>query len=169
MVKEKLKPETDTGSETGVDTGANIDARSSSTTRSFHFIAEIIIGPLTLIFAQYHSSDWLATLPLKTMVKVTLTQLPEVNVPLIDNLTQPFNEMYYMWIQDRTEQNNTMTPGLTCKDIRELNSSLSDSLVPKDKVKQIEDSDILIPTRFHFAMKVKIRTTSKHTFWITFS
>lgn len=155
VVKEKFKPETDTGSETGADTGANIDAGSGSTTGSFHFIAEIVIGPLALIFAQYHSSDWLATVPSKRMVKVTLTHLPEVEVPPIGNLTQSFDEMYYMWIQDATEQNKTKTPGLTRKDIRELNSSLSDSLVPKDKVKQIDDSDVLIPAGSHLAMNIK--------------
>lgn len=54
------------------------------------------------------------------MVKVALTSLPDVDVPLVGNLTQPFDEMYYMWVQDTTGQNKTKTPGLTRKEIQEI-------------------------------------------------
>ncbi|MCJ1345798.1 hypothetical protein MMC31_004007, partial [Peltigera leucophlebia] len=154
VLKEKPKPKTDEGSGNGADTGTSADTGTGSTTGSFYFIAEVAIGPLTLTFAQYHSTDWSATVPPKRMVKVTLTKFPEVDVPLIGNLTQPFDEMYYMWIQDATGQNKSKTPGLTRKDIRELNASLSDKLVPKDKFKQKVDSDVLMLAGSHFAMNI---------------
>lgn len=143
----KKKPEIGTDSGTGADTGA--------TAGSFYFIAEIAIGPLALTFAQYHSSDWPVTVPSKKMVKITLTSFPAVDVPLVGNLTQPFDEMYYLWIQDATGQNKTNTPGLTRNDIRELNACLSDQLVPKDKFKQIDDKDVLIAAGSHFAVNIK--------------
>lgn len=128
---------------------------ASSNGGSFHFIAEVNIGPLVLTFAQYHSSDWEETVRSKRMVKVALIKLPEVDVPLVGNLTQPFDEMYYLWIQDTTGKNNGKVPGLTRKDIRELNTSLSDPLDPKDKFKQPNDSDILLGAGSHFAVMIK--------------
>lgn len=147
VVKKKPKPETGAGTGTDADTG--------STAESFYFVAEIAIGPLALTFAQYHSSNWSGAVPSKRMVKVTLMSFPSVDVPLVGNLTQPFDEMYYLWIQDVTGQNKTKTPGLTRNDIRELNTCLSDQLVPTDKFKQKDDNDVLMAAGSHFAVNIK--------------
>jgi hypothetical protein len=145
----KPKPKTSTG--TNPETGADPAAES------FQFIASVAIGPLELTFAQYHSSDWAATVAPKRMVKVALTSLEDVPVPLVGLLAQPFDEMYYMWVQDVTAQNKPNLPGLTRKEIGELNNSpaMTDKLVPKDKFKKQADSDVLIGAGSHFAVIIK--------------
>ncbi|KAI1329008.1 hypothetical protein F5Y16DRAFT_409369 [Xylariaceae sp. FL0255] len=50
---------------------------------------------ITLTFVQFHGVDWDAKTPSKRLVKVALTAVPEVNIPLIGTLTHPFDEMYY--------------------------------------------------------------------------
>lgn len=145
---------TSTGSG-GAGMGPAAGIRTGATGTSFHFIAEVAIGDLALNFAQYHSGDWAVTVPSKRMVKVALMALPEVNVPLVGDITQPFDEMYYMWVQDATGQNKTKLPGLTRKDIQELNTSLSAQLVPNDKFKEPDDSDVLIGAGSHFAVIIK--------------
>lgn len=153
----KGKDETNTGgSESGTGTGAGTGPGTEAPGGgSFQFIAAVAVGPLALTFAQYHASAWAATVPSKRLVKVALTALPEIDIPLIGSLTQPFDEMYYMWIQDDTNQNQSRVPGLTRKDIRELNTSLRDQLVSKDKFKEKKDEDVLMGAGSHFAVVIK--------------
>ncbi|KAL2131356.1 hypothetical protein VTI74DRAFT_5191 [Chaetomium olivicolor] len=99
----------------------------------FQFMSSIQIGELALTFAQIHLAAWGPNLPSKRLVKFGLVGLPPVDLPVIGNLTQPFDEMYLMWVQDGTGINKT-NPGLNRQEIAELNKTLTrHPLVPKDK------------------------------------
>jgi hypothetical protein len=69
---------------------------------SFQFVAQVNIGHLSLAFAQLHSSQWAADEPSKRLVKVAISGFPqlEVDVPLVGKIDQPFDEIYYLWVQD---------------------------------------------------------------------
>ncbi|KAA8647060.1 hypothetical protein EYZ11_008797 [Aspergillus tanneri] len=124
---------------------------------SFQFIAQIHIESLELIFCQYHGADWESTIPSKRMLMAALTALPHISVPLVGDLTQPFDEMYVQWVQDGTKRNGNNNPaGLTRKEIKALNPSLGEKpLVPKDQFKDKTDSDVLVVAGSHFAVILK--------------
>ncbi|KAK4152314.1 hypothetical protein C8A00DRAFT_16367 [Chaetomidium leptoderma] len=122
----------------------------------FQFMSFIQIGELALTFAQIHLTAWPAKSPSKRFVKFGLVGLPPVDLPLIGNLTQPFDEMYLMWVQDGTGLNKA-NPGLTRQEVVELNKTLDPHpLVPKDKYRGGgSPSDVLITAGSHFAIVTK--------------
>ncbi|KAK6347971.1 hypothetical protein TWF718_005791 [Orbilia javanica] len=122
---------------------------------AYHFIAALNVKPLGLLFAQYHKAGWAATDPPKRIVKVALTQIPAVTIPLIGDLTQPFDEMYYMWVQDSKTPSSGEALGLTRQEIKDLNSSLADAIIFKDKFKTQSDTDVILAAGSHFAMVIK--------------
>lgn len=120
---------------------------------TFQFVALLSLGPLEMIFAQFHDGSWPAGEQSKRLVKVALTQLPSFDIALVGRLEQPFDEMYYMWIQDSRGQNKTQTAGLTREDIKDINPSMGNSpLVPKDKVKDPQPEDLLVAAGSHLGI-----------------
>ncbi|PHH92175.1 hypothetical protein CDD83_8561 [Cordyceps sp. RAO-2017] len=124
---------------------------------TFQLVAQISLGPLQLTFAQIHGSSWPATEPSKRLVQVALTKLPSFDVALIGRLEQPFDEMYYMWIQDATTQiQGQQAAGLSRGDIAALNPSFSaHQLVPKDTFKNPTAGDLLMAAGSHLAVIMK--------------
>ncbi|KAK3944843.1 hypothetical protein QBC46DRAFT_251239 [Diplogelasinospora grovesii] len=123
----------------------------------FQFMSSIQIGNLVLTFAQIHLEKWDPKLPSKRLVKFGLVGLPEVDLPLVGNFTQPFDEMYLMWVQDKTGLNRA-NPGLTREEVTDLNNTLDltgHPLVPKDKFQNQQPADVLISAGSHFAIVLK--------------
>ncbi|KAK4142996.1 uncharacterized protein C8A04DRAFT_12761 [Dichotomopilus funicola] len=123
------------------------------------FMGSVQIGELALVLAQLHLKKWDPKLPPKRLVKFGLVGLPEVDLPLIGNFAQPFDELYVMWVQDKTGQNkNKATPGLTRAEIDVLNKTLSltgHPLVAKDRNQTKDAGDVLISAGSHFAVVTK--------------
>ncbi|KAK4223239.1 hypothetical protein QBC38DRAFT_517353 [Podospora fimiseda] len=114
--------------------------KSSNAEGMFQLVSTVAVGDLELTFAQIHLQTWGENIPSKRLVKVALTALPNIDVPLVGNLTQPFDEMYLMWVD-------------------QLNLSLVEHpLVPKDKVQEKADTDVLVTAGSHFA--IIMQTTS---------
>ncbi|KAI1098286.1 hypothetical protein F4804DRAFT_132081 [Jackrogersella minutella] len=129
---------------------------------AFQFMTTLTVTPgdfqITLTFAQLHGKDWPANSPSKRLVKVALTGVPAVDIPLVGNITQPFDEMYYMWIQDSSNQKKSQMPGLTRQDITDLNLNpiMKDHpLVAKDKAKSQAKDDLLLEAGSHLAIIMK--------------
>ncbi|KAI1092447.1 hypothetical protein F5B19DRAFT_209814 [Rostrohypoxylon terebratum] len=125
---------------------------------AFQFMTTLTATPITLTFAQLHGKDWPANSPSKRLVKVALTAVPAVDIPLVGNLTQPFDEMYYMWIQDSSKQKGSRMPGLTRQDITDLNLNPimeEHPLIAKDKTKTPSKDDILLEAGSHLTIVVK--------------
>jgi hypothetical protein len=134
----------------------------SGSTDPFQFITVVNVGidgfQFTLTFAQFHGADWDPDTPSKRLVKVAITAVPEVNVPLVGNLTQPFDEMYYMWVQDGTKRNNPRLPGLTRVEVNQLNDNKlihDDPLTFKEKYRTLADDDVLFTAGSHLAIFIK--------------
>ncbi|KAK9444045.1 putative transcriptional activator srcap-like protein, partial [Metarhizium brunneum] len=124
----------------------------------FHLLTNIVFSPVEIVFAQFHSNDWPASTPSKRLVKAGIVALPSVSIPLIGDLTQPFDEMYLLWVQDaanipRSEQ---AQPGLTVSEVDDLNTSLGDyPLVYSNKSKSPKDTDVIITSGAHFCVILK--------------
>ncbi|KAI0190074.1 hypothetical protein EV127DRAFT_340291 [Xylaria flabelliformis] len=129
---------------------------------AFQFIATLQIKPfettIALTFAQWHGEDWKPALPSKRLLKVALTGLPSVNIPLVGDITQPFDEMHFMWVQDNTQQIAGKQAGITRKEMEDLNitDAFKDhKLVVKDKNKSPSPDVVVINAGAHFVIVIK--------------
>lgn len=134
----------------------------------FRFLAVVHIGPCTLTFIQYHDAKWPKGTPSKRIIKASLTSLPKVDIPLVGELVQPFDEMYYMWVQDGTNTNASKTPGINRAEVTMLNKLLEavgkevktvKTLVFKEKYKDTKNqTHILVDPGSHFAVIISDST-----------
>ncbi|KAM0188806.1 hypothetical protein ACHAPI_010415 [Fusarium lateritium] len=121
---------------------------------SFQFVATVNIDRLSFSFVQIHRLEWAPGTPSKRFFKAALTAVPEIDIPLVGNLTQPFQEMYFMWIQDDTKLNKGGDAGLTRKDHDSLEKTLP--LTVKDTFKPpTTDDDLLMSAGSHFGVIIK--------------
>ncbi|KAL8372578.1 hypothetical protein RB595_002087 [Gaeumannomyces hyphopodioides] len=115
---------------------------------------------LSLAFAQLQSTDWGADARPKRLVKVALLGLPAVDVPLVGNITQPFDQLYFLWVQDPPPKTASAKPrvaGLTRKDILQINEGFEadNQLIVKDKFKEQNPADLLLGAGCHVAVITK--------------
>lgn len=134
------------------------------------FDAAVKVGSLQATFAQYRRNSWAKGVPAKRFFKLSVTALPAIDVPLVGNLTQPFDEMYYMWVQDKSKT----LPGLQDQEVGDINSALggSDTLVFKDTRKegdQKKKTDVVITAGSHFVMVLKEKGARKVIIDYTFA
>lgn len=130
---------------------------------AFQFIAKLTVHPfedlgIELTFAQWHGENWPAAEPSKRLVKVALTGIPHVAIPLVGDITQPFDEMYFMYVMDGTKQNKGKPPGITRKEKDDLNQDdafQEHPLIAKDKSKEEGDGVVIISAGAHFAIVIK--------------
>lgn len=130
----------------------------------FHFVARLTVNfpenvQITLTFAQWHGSDWPASEPSKRLIKVALTGIPHVVVPLVGDVTQPFDEMYFMYVMDNTKKTSPkQLPGITRKEKDDLNKDETFSehpIVVRDKAKDSSDDVVVVSAGAHFAVVIK--------------
>ncbi|EFY85733.1 putative transcriptional activator srcap-like protein [Metarhizium acridum CQMa 102] len=124
----------------------------------FHLLTNIVFSPVTIVFAQIHANDWPASTKSKRLVKAGIVALPSVSIPLIGDLTQPFDEMYLLWVQDAANisKSKQAQPGLTVSEVDDLNASLGQyPLVYSNKSKSPEDTDVIIASGAHFCVVLK--------------
>ncbi|KAI9648823.1 hypothetical protein NHQ30_003464 [Ciborinia camelliae] len=124
---------------------------NTAVAESFLFTAEVNVGPIEVVFVQYHGADWLDTLPSKRLLKVAINPIGklDLDIPLIGHIDQPLDEVSYTWVQDETALDKK-TPGLSRKEITNINASLADSLVFNDKFKEQKPEDVLVSAGSHF-------------------
>lgn len=131
---------------------------------SFQLLLQLRFGGdtlgLSLAFAQLQSTDWGADARPKRLVKVALLGLPPVDVPLVGNITQPFDQLYFLWVQDPPPKTASAKPrvaGLTRKDIQQINEGFEadNQLIVKDKFKEQNPADLLLGAGCHVAVITK--------------
>ncbi|PLN77512.1 hypothetical protein BDW42DRAFT_196492 [Aspergillus taichungensis] len=134
-----------------------LDQTGKGAEKSMHFLATLQLGEhMALTFVQYHGADWGPKTPSKRLVKVAvqgLRQLQVPEIPLIGKIDQPVQEISYMWIQDPVPKKSTGQPGLTRKEVNDLDASLGGKkLVWKEKfaADKQKDEDLIFPAGSHF-------------------
>ncbi|KAI0890544.1 uncharacterized protein GGS22DRAFT_151195 [Annulohypoxylon maeteangense] len=131
---------------------------------SFQFLAQINIGNLHVAFAQLHSEDWVVGTPSKRLIMAAINGFPDlsVDIPLIGELEQPLDELYFLWVQAPLGKSEVPQPnrqaGLTRKDLAQLNDGLQEQLLVKDKFKEPTDKDLLVQAGCHFAVIIHSST-----------
>ncbi|KAJ4410667.1 hypothetical protein N0V85_003924 [Neurospora sp. IMI 360204] len=126
------------------------------------------VGPVSFTFLQFRNTSWdLDKTPSKRFLRLKVHQLPQVSVPIIGDLTQPFDEMYFMWVQDGSKSTTPGSPsGLTMAEIGVLNGVLGGDdpiyyKLNKDP-KDYKETDVLVQAGCHFVVVVKDRTGAKN-------
>ncbi|KAF4439608.1 putative transcriptional activator srcap-like protein [Fusarium austroafricanum] len=119
------------------------------------FVSRITIWDLTLLFAQVHMSDWDPKLPSKRLINVSfVSPIDKIDIPLIGNIPQPFDEIYLLWVQDNTKK--SPVAGLTRKELKTLKGPMGEHTpVMKDKFKDQKETDVLATAGAHFAVIMK--------------
>ncbi|KND88092.1 hypothetical protein TOPH_07323 [Tolypocladium ophioglossoides CBS 100239] len=131
---------------------------------SFLFLAQLNIANVHISFAQMHNTTWAAKAPSKRLVKVAIDGFAgvELDLPLIGKLVQPLDELYFLWVQDPPQQGTApgKGTGLTRLDLAELNNSLQDQILVKDKIKPElqHPTDLLVAAGSHFAVIIRSNT-----------
>ncbi|KAF4999150.1 hypothetical protein FDECE_11586 [Fusarium decemcellulare] len=134
---------------------------------SFQFLAQLNIGHLQVLFSQLHSTNWDAKDPSKWLFKAAINGFGamELEIPLIGTLTQPLDELYFLFVQDpKPPRALGQFTGLTREDIAQFNSGLgADQLLVADKIKpdQAKPSDLLVPSGCHFAVIIRSATGAR--------
>ncbi|KAA8903423.1 hypothetical protein FN846DRAFT_954000 [Sphaerosporella brunnea] len=128
------------------------------------YSVSVAIKPLKATFVQYRDVSWGPRVPPKRAFKVSVTELPAVDVPLVGNLTQPFDEMYYLWVQDGAQQASTKKlPGLAASEVVAVNAALGtlDQLLFKETRKEgaRKDTDVVIAAGSHFVLVLHDKDT----------
>ena len=114
-------------------------------------IIMLTIGALQISFIQQKEKMAGSTkTPVKRLIHVSINNLPFGNlpkIPLIGQLSQPFDEIDYVWVHD---DSTSTTPGLTRLELKSLNSlDKFPCLKFKDDFKTQSDSDVLLAAGSH--------------------
>lgn len=113
------------------------------------------VDGVVLTYAQYRGQDWPATATSKRVVKISVHSLPSITIPLVGDLSQPFDQLYYLWVQDKSGQNGDANPaGLTSNEVSLLNDLLGgDEILYKDTKKGgSKPVDVVIGAGSHFVL-----------------
>jgi hypothetical protein len=92
------------------------------------FVGSIHLKHITFTFVQYRDNSWPKGTPSRRIIKASISEIGPVEAPLVGELKQPFDQMYYMWVQDETKLSTK--PGITNAEFEALNGILS----AKDKL-----------------------------------
>ncbi|KAI0907851.1 hypothetical protein F4823DRAFT_527482 [Ustulina deusta] len=130
---------------------------------SFLFISQFGFANVRIDFAQMHGIDWDAKTPSKRLVRVGIalpTEPEQIDLPLIGTITQPLDELCFLWVQDPAPAAPGKITGLTRSDTNALDSGLHDPLLLKDKIKPESQTpgDLLMAAGCHFAVIVHSST-----------
>ncbi|EGX44205.1 hypothetical protein AOL_s00210g77 [Orbilia oligospora ATCC 24927] len=136
---------------------------------SLCFVAHITIHPIQLVFTQIRAiTPKGIPAGTKRIIKIAATALPEVTVPMIGNLTQPFDEMFFLWVQDTSPEGKGADigkpKGVTFGEIQKINSTLQglnlhQMMFKSDKKPNsggsLDPSTIVLESGWHFILVVK--------------
>ncbi|KAF7590765.1 hypothetical protein BBP40_002380 [Aspergillus hancockii] len=102
--------------------------------------------------------------PAQRAFVIDIGVLPDVSIPLIGSLPQPFDEMRFMYVQKHAGNNAPL--GLSYKEVTSINTALAGKgrlQLPyraTKKAGQYKPGDLVIPAGFHFML---LRTASPGT------
>ncbi|KAM7183885.1 hypothetical protein V8F20_012446 [Naviculisporaceae sp. PSN 640] len=127
-----------------------VSSSSIGETPTVFCVVDLKIADFQVLFVQFQEKG---STP-KRLFRAAMTALPEVdNIPVIDKITQPFDEMYFLYAAVGT---NTGA-GVTRTELAAINAVLpanAPPLVVKDGKAKPQPTDILITPGAHFVVAV---------------
>ncbi|KAK3307145.1 uncharacterized protein B0T15DRAFT_432459 [Chaetomium strumarium] len=92
----------------------------------------------------------------RRIFELVVNSLPAVDIPLVGNLTQPFDEMLLLYVHP--EQGDTAESGLTFAEARAINDELrlvGRRQLPYRATKKFADEDVVLTIGAHFILVLK--------------
>ncbi|GME34039.1 hypothetical protein FN846DRAFT_301210 [Neofusicoccum parvum] len=111
------------------------------------------VGPVSFTFAQFRRTGWSVDKnPSKRFLRVDVTELPHVDIPLVGRFAQPFDKMCFVWVQDGSKTATAkQVPGLTLAEVDELNEMLPEG--GQVYYRQVKGgSDVVVQAGYHFML-----------------
>ena len=127
---------------------------SSANSKLFIMSVSVTVAEFELTFVRYKDSTWKTA---KEIIKASISQIPSTSVPLIDKLDQPFDEAYFVYVQDAAFTN----PGGVKKgELTLLKDVFGDTapLLFKPTKANTLDTDFVITPGLHFHLVVNEST-----------
>jgi hypothetical protein len=119
------------------------------------------IGAIAFNFLQFRNTSWdVENTCTKRFFRLEVTKMPNINIPVIGNLSQPFEEMYFMWVQDGNPSRTASSPpGFTKAEVNTLNNDvLKDNPIYYKLTKDdtaYADTDVWVEAGCHFVLVAK--------------
>lgn len=112
------------------------------------FQADIVIDVFEVTFIRYTTASWSGA---KEVFRASVGKLPDVGVPVIDKLTQPFDEMYFVNVLDNSGLD---LRGVQREELEILNEQVRDPFSFKEVVTSSNQkmTDIIISNGLHFVL-----------------
>jgi len=135
---------------------------NGSTDKALLFTAWLSFDKMTFQAVQYQPATppgASSRPPPRRVFAMEITGLPSVDIPLIGDLTQPFDEMVLVYVQAKPKEDTS--GGLTWAEMNAINGELQNlgkRTLPFRMTKKQEnyvDSDVLIPIGAHFILVLK--------------
>ncbi|KAK0615568.1 hypothetical protein B0T17DRAFT_619207 [Bombardia bombarda] len=122
------------------------------------FTVMLNIGSIRLCFTQFRGKDWDKKRASKRFIKAAIAEV-SVTVPMMGTLKQPFEQMYYLWVQDgQPSKNDKDARGITLEEFDALKStrqSSTEQLFYKSEKEKTDDKEVVIAAGSHFFIVAK--------------
>ncbi|MCJ1355364.1 MAG: hypothetical protein MMC33_005355 [Icmadophila ericetorum] len=133
------------------DASVSLDLRKTNIGTAIYIVfqIEITIGAFDAIFIQYKTDAWAGPKRVFRALVSTL-DLPD-NVPIIDKFAQPFDEMHFMYVQDKSGP----TPqGILRQEMDLLNEKATRKFIFQETKKpgNMKPLDVVIVPNLHFVI-----------------
>ena len=141
---------------------APVTSEDTSAVSSIFFTVFMQLDEFSFQYIQYRNVQTDASVdqpPLKRIFIVSLDTLPAINVPLVGDVPQPFDEAMFMWVQPQPGSNGLTKTDLTLinNQIQQLNQAQNLNQQPilwqhvkKDEL--VQDTDVLIQNGMHLVL-----------------
>ncbi|KAK4040195.1 hypothetical protein C8A01DRAFT_35797 [Parachaetomium inaequale] len=119
------------------------------------FKTDITLGHFSLTFIQYNTKGWPGP---KRVFRAALSGPMDIStVPVVEKLTQPFDEIYFLYVQDRSDTETPKNPaGVLRQELPLLNKKLEPQFMFKETHKPQADGDTIIDAGLRFTVVATI-------------
>ncbi|KPM41440.1 hypothetical protein AK830_g5109 [Neonectria ditissima] len=137
------------------------DVLATAEDRDLIFTALVSLSGVSLTFIQFRNSAWeVGKKPSKRFIKLAASKLPDVakkDIPVLEKITQPFDELYFMYVQDGANHK-----GFTKAEVDAINDHTGEQMIfYKPRKKDHDAADVVVESGCHFVLVMKDKENKK--------
>lgn len=116
------------------------------------FLTKLNVGDFEILYVQYHTDGWEKP---KRMFRAAITTLPKLdNVPIVSELVQPFDEMYFLYVSIDSSQ---PIQGISFAELKQIKNFFlaqksTSPILAKTSLADPKDTDVAITPGLHFVV-----------------
>ncbi|GAP85316.1 putative transcriptional activator srcap-like protein [Rosellinia necatrix] len=142
------------------------------------FQATVSLGSIQIRFAHYRDLSVRSKDPPKRVFKISMGHIPPVAIATLGELPQPFDEIAYVWVQDKkAQQQKRSAAGLTEEEVGRINRGIPGADQPTEEFLLYRDTrkpglkkptDVVVPAGSHFLVVMSSANTRRAILDYTF-